>query len=156
MRFEEIKDMFILGAKIKRKSWDGYWEYDPDRNDIIMHCKEGTVIMLKSESSDLEYTLSNICGDDWEIADEINTPLLGGKIGLNFKETVPYLRHGLKMRRHNWYSKDYIIKREEGCITKVEWTSSTKGFKDLKNIHNWKPTKQDLLSNDWEFYNEEE
>lgn len=156
MRFEEIKDMFILGAKIKRKSWGGYWEYNPERKDIMMHCKEGNVIMLKSESTDLEYTLSNICCDDWEIADEINTPLLGGKIGLTFKETVPYLRRGLKMRRHGWYSKDYIVKREHGGITKVEWTSSTKGFKDLKNIHNWKPTKQDLLSNDWDFYNEEE
>ena len=142
MRFEEIKDMFILGAKIKRKSWAGYWEYDPDKNDIIMHCKEGTVTMLKSESTDLEYTLSNICGDDWEIADEINTPLLGGKIGLNFKETVPYLRRGLKMRRKNWYSKDYIY------YTCGKLYKSESGI-----INEWKPTKQDLLSNDWEFYN---
>ena len=142
MRFEEIKDMFILGAKIKRKSWCGYWEYDPDKNDIIMHCKEGTVTMLKSESTDLECTLSNICGDDWEIADEINTPLLGGKIGLNFKETVPYLRRGLKMRRKNWYSKDYIY------YTCGKLYKSESGI-----INEWKPTKQDLLSNDWEFYN---
>ena len=145
MRFEEIKDMFILGAKIKRKSWGGYWEYDPDRNDIIMHCKEGTVIMLKNESTDIEYTLSNICCDDWEIADEINTPLLGGKIGLNFKETVPYLRRGLNMRRKNWYSKDYIY------YTCGKLYKSESGI-----INEWKPTKQDLLSNDWDFYNEEE
>lgn len=154
MRFEEIKDMFISGAKIKRKSWGGYWEYDPQRKDIIMHCKEGNVITLKTESSDIAYTLENICADDWEIADEINTPLLGGKISLNFEETVPYLRKGIKMRRQNWYSKDYIVKKENGGITKVEWTSSTnKRFKDLKNVHNWKPTRQDLLSNDWDFYN---
>lgn len=142
MRFEEIKDMFILGAKIKRKSWGGYWEYDPDKNDIIMHCKEGNVIMLKTESSDIAYTLENICADDWEIADEINTPLLGGKIGLNFKETVPYLRRGLKMRRKNWYSKDYIY------YTGGKLYKSESGV-----INEWTPNKEVLLANDWEFYN---
>lgn len=142
MRFEEIKDMFILGAKIKRKSWGGYWEYDPDKNDIIMHCKEGNVIMLKTESSDIAYTLENICADDWEIADEINTPLLGGKIGLNFKETVSYLRRGLKMRRKNWYSKDYIY------YTGGKLYKSESGI-----INEWTPNKEALLANDWEFYN---
>lgn len=142
MRFEEIKDMFILGAKIKRKSWGGYWEYDPDRNDIIMHCKEGTVTMLKNESTDLVYTLSNICSDDWEIADEENTPLLGGNISLTFRDLVKYLREGKRVRRKNWYSKDYIY------YTCEKLYKSESGI-----INEWKPTKQDLLSNDWEFYN---
>ena len=142
MRFEEIKDMFILGAKIKRKSWGGYWEYDSDRNDIIMHCKEGTEIMLKSESTDLEYTLSNICCDDWEIADEENTPVLGGNISLTFRDLVKYLREGKSVRRKNWYSKDYIY------YTGGKLYKSESGI-----INEWTPNKEALLANDWEFYN---
>ena len=144
MKFEEIRELFIMGAKIKRKSWGGYWKYDPDRNDIMMHCKEGNVIMLKSESTDLAYTLSNICSDDWEIADEENTPLLGGNVSLTFRDIVGYLREGKCMRRKNWDWKTHI-RYIANKLYKIE--------NDAAN--EWTPNKKDLLANDWGFYNKE-
>ena len=145
MKFEEIRELFIMGAKIKRKSWGGYWKYDPDRNDIMMHCKEGNVIMLKSESTDIAYTLSNICSDDWEIADEENTPLLGGNVSLTFRDIVGYLREGKCMRRKNWDWRTHI-RYIANKLYKIE--------NDVAN--EWAPNKKDLLANDWGFYNEED
>ena len=145
MKFEEIRELFIMGAKIKRKSWGGYWKYNPDRNDIVMHCKEGNVIMLKNESIDIAYTLSNICSDDWEIADEENTPLLGGNVSLSFRDIVGYLREGKCMRRKNWNWRTYI-RYIGNKLYKIE--------NDVAN--KWNPNKKDLLANDWGFYNKEE
>ena len=100
--------------------------------------------MLKSESTDLAYTLSNICSDDWEIADEENTPLLGGNVSLTFRDIVGYLREGKCMRRKNWDWKTHI-RYIANKLYKIE--------NDAAN--EWTPNKKDLLANDWGFYNKE-
>ncbi|MGN1037775.1 MAG: DEAD/DEAH box helicase, partial [Mailhella sp.] len=39
------------------------------------------------EAENTEYTLSNVCSEDWMIADETNCPLLGGTATFGFEET---------------------------------------------------------------------
>ena len=46
MCFGKIRDLFILGGD-KIKTLDGYCEYDCNRNDVLLHCEDGNVILSK-------------------------------------------------------------------------------------------------------------
>ena len=54
------------GHKVKRKHWEGYWIME--NGEVIMHCRDGRVINVR-DSDDMDYTISNMACDDWEIAD---------------------------------------------------------------------------------------
>ena len=71
--FKNLFASFVSGTPIKRKVWDGYWVYK--NSNIIMHCKNGENINIKS-SNDILYTLSNILMDDWEVATKNNSRVL--------------------------------------------------------------------------------
>lgn len=57
----------------------------------------------------LEYTLSNILSNEWIIADEKNTPVLGGKATFDFGEAIKYVKRGLKVSRKGWNGKKQYI-----------------------------------------------
>lgn len=104
MRFEEALKLMKQGKKVKLPSWGGYWTYDVDKDSIYMHCKEGNVLEIR-ETDRLSYTLSNILSDEWIVADEENTPILGGVATFGFGEAIKYLQRGFKLARKGWNGK---------------------------------------------------
>lgn len=108
MKFIEAFKAMKEGHKVKLPSWGGYWVYDPDGDRIWMHCKDGRVLEIR-ETEVLTYTLENICSDEWIIADEVNTPLLGGFATFSFGEAIKYLKRGFKVKRQGWNGKDQYV-----------------------------------------------
>jgi hypothetical protein len=53
--------------KIKRKSWQGYWELagEYSQTKIIIHCADGQTLEIR-ETDNIMFTLNNVCADDWE------------------------------------------------------------------------------------------
>ena len=87
MKFAEAFKAMKEGCKVKLPSWGGYWTYEKDGDRIWMHCKDGRVLEIR-ETEVLSYTLENICSDEWVIADEENTPVLGGVASFSFGEAI--------------------------------------------------------------------
>lgn len=108
MKFIEAFKAMKEGCKVKLPSWGGYWVYDADGDRIWMHCKDGRVLEIR-ETEVLTYTLENICSDEWVIADENNTPVLGGIATFSFGEAIKYLKRGLKVKRQGWNGKDQYV-----------------------------------------------
>lgn len=52
------------GFKIKRERWGGYWKWENDT--IMMYCKNGDILDIR-ETKDVNFTISNINSNDWEI-----------------------------------------------------------------------------------------
>ena len=102
--FKEMKQ----GKKIKLPSWGGYWTYDSETDSIYIHCKEGNVLEFR-ETDRLSYTLENVLSDEWIIADEENTPILGGVATFNFGEAIKYLKRGFKVARKGWNGKGMYL-----------------------------------------------
>ncbi len=75
MIFKEAFELIKQGKKIKLPSWGGYWAWGQiigqDKNTIMMHCKDGRLIDIKN-MEDVEFTLNNICSDEWIEATEEN------------------------------------------------------------------------------------
>lgn len=108
MRFIEAFKAMKEGHKVKLPSWAGYWVYREDTGTIWMHCKGGNVLEIR-ETDRLSYTLENICSDEWVIADETNTPELGGIATFHFGEAIKYLKRGLKVKRLGWNGKNQYV-----------------------------------------------
>ena len=85
MIFKEAFNMMVFdGAKIKRRSWAGYWEWT--NGTIMMHTKEGRVIDIKC-TNDVSYTIRNMLEDDWEEANGFNCPVYAKEIDREIAET---------------------------------------------------------------------
>lgn len=99
MDFKSAYSAMRDGKKVKRTRWGGYWEWDEQRQTIMMHCTpdnilpreevEAAVIYMPVDgvrmmhyaldirsTSRVSYTMHNILCDDWEIATPINCALL--------------------------------------------------------------------------------
>lgn len=100
MKFKEAFEL-MKNAKVKIKlpSWGGYWCWE--NGTIMMHCKDGTVMDIR-DTDKPEYTFGNICSDEWIIADNSNTPILGGIARFDFKTAVGYVKRGLTVTRMAW------------------------------------------------------
>jgi hypothetical protein len=72
MTFKELFSDFISMTPIKRKSWRGYWKFDPRTNSVNMFTKEGNVVNFRDNQCEWAFTLSNILQDDWEVATNEN------------------------------------------------------------------------------------
>ena len=84
MLFKEALKLMKEGKKVKLPSWGGYWCWNCKKSTIEMHCREkdsdtGKEVLDIRETQRVGYTLDNICSDDWIVADEENTPILGGE-----------------------------------------------------------------------------
>ena len=168
MRFVEALKAMKNGAKVKLPSWGGYWCWDADKETIMIHCRpqdsdkgQGPVLDIR-ETQRVEYTLQNILSEDWVIADESNTPILGGEATFNFGDAIKYLKRGLKVARKGWNGKNQYVRQVDPyndrafrVIEKEEIDGTLYPYFALKNAQNgfipWVPSIGDLLADDWVF-----
>lgn len=162
MRFNEAFKAMKEGHKVKLPSWAGYWVYNPDGDRIWMHCKDGRVLEIR-ETEVLTYTLENICSDEWVIADETNTPELGGVATFHFGDAIKYLKRGFKVARQGWNGKNQYVELAT-CISYVNADGDVVnvghcniGNKALAFVGTsgvqmgWLASQADMLADDWVF-----
>ena len=89
MKFIEALKQMQEGKKVKLPSWGGYWYWDDQEKTVMIHCKDDTVLDIR-ETQAVEYTLLNVCSDEWIVAEEENTSILGGNDTFNFVEAVRF------------------------------------------------------------------
>lgn len=162
MKFIEAFKAMKAGHKVKLPSWGGYWCYDPDTDRIWMHTKDGRVLEIR-ETDVLTYTLENICSDEWIIADEGNTPLLGGFATFSFGEAIKYLKRGFRVKRQGWNGKNQYVELAT-CISYINGDHNIINVNHC-NIGNkalafvgtsgvqlgWLASQADMLADDWCF-----
>ena len=162
MRFNEAFKAMKNGNKVKLPSWAGYWVYDADGDKIWMHCKDGRVLEIR-ETDNLSYTLENICSDEWIIADDTNTPALGGISTFNFGEAIKYLKRGFRVKRKGWNGKNQYVELAT-CISYINADHTIINV-NHHNIGNnalafvgtsgvqmgWLASQADMLADDWVF-----
>lgn len=149
MNFKEAFRLMKEGEKIKLPYWSGYWRWDEEKETIMMHCRptnenelEGPIIDIR-DTLKVEYTISNILHDDWEIATEENTPLLGGKLYFNIGYATMQLKKGYKVCRKAWAPREYYMLDEHDNII-----FNQRGEKYKTQI----TTIDDILADDWMYY----
>jgi len=160
MKFSEALKAMKEGHRVKLPSWAGYWEYEADGDRIWMHCKGGEVLEIR-QTERLSYTLENICSDEWVIADEANTPELGGVATFHFGEAIKYLKRGLKVARSGWNGKNQYVE----LATNITYVNADSGITNV--MHNnigskalafvgtsgvqlgWLASQADMLADDW-------
>lgn len=108
MNFKEALKLMKEGKKVKLPSWGGYWFWDNEKETVMMCCKDGSVLDIR-ETQVVDYTLANVVSDEWILADEENTTILGGVATFNFGEAIKYLKRGLKVARKGWNGKNQYI-----------------------------------------------
>lgn len=161
MKFTEAFKAMKEGTKAKLPSWGGYWRWDPEKETIIMHTKDGQDLDIR-ETQVVEYTIGNILSDEWIIADETNCPQLGGEATFSFSEAVKYLRRGMKISRKGWNGKGQYVRMVDPyndtafqVIEKADIDGTLYPYFALKNAQNgfipWVPSTGDLLADDWIF-----
>ena len=140
MKFEQALKAMKQGVKVKLPSWGGYWCWNPEKETVMMHCRvqdtdkgQEPVLDIR-ETQRVEYTLQNILSDEWVIADESNTPVLGGEATFNFGDAIKYLKRGLKVARKGWNLLPWIgLKTANGKFVP------------------WQASQTDMLADDWVF-----
>ena len=169
MKFEQALKAMKEGAKVKLPSWGGYWRWDDEKQTIMMHCRaqdadkgQGPVLDIR-ETQRVEYTLQNVLSDEWAIADESNTPLLGGEATFSFGDAIKYMKRGLKVKRKGWNGKNQYIQ----LATNISYVTADKEIVNCNHdaIGNhaiafvgtsgvqmgWLASQADMLADDWVF-----
>lgn len=162
MKFTEAFKAMKSGAKVKLPSWGGYWYWNDEKQTIMMHCKDGTVLDIR-ETQVVEYTTMNICSDEWVIADENNCPQLGGEATFSFGEAIKYIKRGMKVKRKGWNGKNQHIE----LATRISYMTASDEFVNVEHdaIGNkaiafcgtsgvqmgWLASQADMLADDWVF-----
>ena len=180
MNFKEALEAMKKGEKVKLPSWGGYWCWDAEKGTIMMHCRPrnekefcGPVLDIR-ETENVVYTLENIASDEWIIADENNTPVLGGLVTFSFGEALKYLKRGFKVARKGWNGKGMFLWLKPAAEIKKEWckdpflaelaeenggsiqalgticmfTHDSSGRKAI--LTGWLASQSDMLLEDWE------
>lgn len=162
MIFKEALKLMKNGAKVKLPSWGGYWFWNPEKESIIMHTKDGKELDIR-ETKRVSYTMDNVCSDEWIIADEENCPVLGGEATFSFGEAVKYLKRGMKVKRRGWNGKNQYIeiaaaisyKNPEHEIINVEHDAignRAVAFVGTSGVQiGWLASQADMLAEDWMF-----
>lgn len=162
MRFNEAFKLMKQGKKIKLPSWGGYWCYEAETDRIMMHCKEGNVLEIR-ETDRLSYTLENILSDEWIVADEENTPILGGVATFSFGEAIKYVKRGFKVARKGWNGKKQYIElaRKISYVNADNFLINAEheaiGNKAIAFVGTsgvqlgWLASQADMLAEDWVF-----
>lgn len=165
MKFEQALKAMQEGKRVKLPSWGGYWTWDEEKKSILMHCRPGNSdtgnpVMDIRETQRVEYTLSNILSDEWQIADEENCPLLGGTATFSFGEAIKYVKRGLKVARQGWNGKGMWLCLS-GAVAEAPQSNFVledvvKGFLPwigMKTADNhfvpWLASQADMLAEDW-------
>lgn len=160
MEFKQAFELMKEGHKVKLPSWGGYWCWE--YNTIMMHCKEGTVLDIR-RTENTGYTFENIVSDEWILADEENTPILGGVATFNFGEAIKYLKRGLKVARKGWNGKSQYIELATSISYKnaneemINGEHKAIGSKAIAFVGTsgvqigWLASQADMLAEDWVF-----
>lgn len=158
MNFKQALEAMKKGHKVKLPSWGGYWEYDAYIDGIVIHCKEGNTLYNCTER--LLYTAENIISDEWIIADENNTTILGGEATFNFGEAIKYLKRGFKVARKGWNGKGIYLEMQKPdenskmtlpYIYIVTNTLVSDNPHAPRGIVPWLASQTDMLCEDWVF-----
>ncbi len=159
MKFDKALEAMKAGKKVKLPSWGGFWCWDEEKQTIMMHTKEGNIIDIR-KTERVEYTLENIMSDEWIVADETNTPILGGVATFNFGEAIKYLKRGFKVKRLGWNGKGIYIEMqrpdEHSKMTLPYIYIVTNGLVTdnpdaPKGVVPWLASQTDMLAEDWIF-----
>lgn len=162
MKFIEALKAMKEGHKVKLPSWGGYWVYDPNGDKVWMHCKDGRILEIR-ETEVLTYTLENICSDEWIIAEDANTPVLGGVATFSFGEAIKYLKRGIKVKRQGWNGKNQYVelatcisyKNAAGDLVNVNHCNignKALAFVGTSGVQmGWLASQADMLADDWCF-----
>lgn len=162
MNFKQALEMMKKGKKVKLPSWGGYWYWDPEKETIIMHTKEGKELDIR-ETDRVDYTLTNVLSDEWQIADKQNCPELGGEATFNFGEAIKYLKRGMKVARKGWNGKkqyielasniSYVNPRAEIINAEHDAIGNRAiAFVGTSGVQlGWLASQADMLAEDWVF-----
>lgn len=91
---KEIYSKLLNNKPVKRPSWAGYWKLNAEGDSILMYCKDGQVLDIRSTQR-VMYTLENILADDWVEATAENCPLLGGTAYIDYPTALQYVFRGI-------------------------------------------------------------
>lgn len=167
MRFTEAFEAMKNGAKVKLPSWAGYWEWDPEKKTIIMHCRAeesdtGNETMDIRESQRVEYTITNMLSDEWMIANEANCPKLGGRQHMFFGDALRMAkRYGKRIAREGWNGKSQYVEiasaisymNAAGDIVNSEHDAignQALAFVGTSGVQmGWLASQADMLAEDW-------
>ena len=168
MKFCEALKLMKQGIPMKLPSWGGYWCWDAEKETVMIHCRpqdsdhQGEILDIR-ETQRVEYTLTNLCSEDWVIADETNCPVLGGEATFSFGDAIKYLKHGLKVARKGWNGKKQYIQIATGISYKtadneiVNCEHDAIGNKAIAFVGTsgvqigWLASQADMLAGDWIF-----
>lgn len=162
MTFEMALKVMKAGQKVKLPSWGGYWYWNPEKKTIIMHTKDGVEMDIRATDR-VEYTLSNVLSDEWQLATEENTPVLDGVATFSFGDAIKYLKRGMKVKRQGWNGKNQYIElasnisyqNAAGDIVNTEHAAI--GNKAIVFVGTsgvqmgWLASQADMLAEDWVF-----
>lgn len=167
MNFKKAFELMKNGNKVKLPSWGGYWYWDKTRQTIVIHTKDGQDLDIR-ETQIPDYTFSNICSDEWLIADSKNCPELGGEATFSFGDAVKYLKRGLKVKRKGWNGKNQHIE----LASNISYVTAGKEIVNCEHdaIGNqaiafvgtsgvqmgWPASQADMLADDWVFVEQNE
>lgn len=149
MNFNEALEAMREGKKVKRPHWGGYWFWDAQQATVMMRTKDDEIIDL-FDTDRKEYTLTNIASTDFMIADEENTPILGGILtGLSFGKALDIVQRSNKGMRLPTWQRDVVIK----CQYPDEHSKMTHPYLYVESRFGrvpWKETVVEMFSNEWE------
>lgn len=168
MKFEQALKEMKNGKKVKLPSWGGYWAWDEEKHTILMHCRPGNSdtgnpVMDIRETQRVEYTLTNVLSEEWMIADETNTPILGGVATFGFSDAIKYMKRGLKVKRQGWNGKNQYIElasnisymNASGEVVNCEHDAignKAIAFVGTSGVQmGWLASQSDMLAEDWVF-----
>ena len=167
MKFLKALELMKNGEKVKLPSWGGYWYWDKEKETVMIQCRpqdtdkgQGQLLDIR-ETQRVEYTLSNVCSDEWIIANEENTPVLGGEIAFSFGDAIKYLKRGLKVKRKGWNGKNQYIELAS-CISYTKPSgeminpehdaigNNAIAFVGTSGVQlGWLASQADMLAEDW-------
>lgn len=162
MKFAEALEAMKNGQKVKLPSWGGYWFWNPGKETIVIHTKDGEELDIR-DTDRVEYTMLNVVSEDWMLANEENCPELGGAVVFGFDEAIKYLKRGLKMKRKGWNGKNQYIElatnisyvNAAGQVVNCEHDAignKAIAFVGTSGVQmGWLASQADMLAEDWCF-----
>lgn len=149
---------------MKLPSWGGYWAWENEKETIMMYTKDGEVLDIR-ETQRVGYTLENIISDEWDFANDENTPVLGGVACMSFGDAIKLVKRGLKLARKGWNGKNQHIelatnisyKNAANEVINVEHNdmgNKAIAFVGTSGVQlGWLASQSDMLSDDWVIVN---
>lgn len=145
MNFKEAFELMKQGKKIKLPNWEGYWALEND--NIMMHTKNNEVINLL-DTQRPKYTFENMASNEFMIADEENTPILGGKALMSFGDALKLVKRGLGMRLTEWPND--IVVRAQYPDEHSKMSAPYLYVESHRGCVPWKETMIELFEENWE------